>query len=332
MFWALEAGRVDTRGLEFEQVVSDIQTLNEWATEGPARGDGDLDGRLPVRRRPLRAPAARRLDGNRLRADRRRARAARLDALRELEIVIPGRLTTAYLALRLALGEDVRVRELPFDEILDEGQLRAGRGRPADPRGPAHLRRRRGSHKVLDLGAWWQGRDRPAAAARRQRRPTRSRRPARRRLGRARRGDPRRPRQSRRGARLRPAVRARDRRARRPTGSSRCTSTSSRPTTATRDAARSSELLRRSGTGVEAHFVGWSPRPRGAGRGRTGRGDGGLARGRPSKRGRGGGARPPRGGGRGPGGRGTKGGGWGTGGGEERGGTGGERRVPGGGS
>ena len=34
MFWALEAGRVDPRGLEFEQVVSDIQTLNEWATEG----------------------------------------------------------------------------------------------------------------------------------------------------------------------------------------------------------------------------------------------------------------------------------------------------------
>ena len=34
MFWALEAGRVDPRGLELEQVVSDIQTLNEWATEG----------------------------------------------------------------------------------------------------------------------------------------------------------------------------------------------------------------------------------------------------------------------------------------------------------
>src|SRR3954453_11482747 len=34
MFWALEAGRVESRGLEIEQVVSDIQTLNEWATEG----------------------------------------------------------------------------------------------------------------------------------------------------------------------------------------------------------------------------------------------------------------------------------------------------------
>src|SRR5581483_9972262 len=34
MFWALDAGRVETRGLEFEPVVSDIQTLNQWATEG----------------------------------------------------------------------------------------------------------------------------------------------------------------------------------------------------------------------------------------------------------------------------------------------------------
>src|SRR5215216_3223922 len=34
MVWALDAGRVDTRGLEFERVVSDIQTLNEWACEG----------------------------------------------------------------------------------------------------------------------------------------------------------------------------------------------------------------------------------------------------------------------------------------------------------
>ena len=34
MFWALEAGRVDPRGMRFEQVVSDIQTLNDWATEG----------------------------------------------------------------------------------------------------------------------------------------------------------------------------------------------------------------------------------------------------------------------------------------------------------
>src|ERR671934_1197925 len=34
MFWALAENRVDTRGFEFEHVLRDIQTLNEWALEG----------------------------------------------------------------------------------------------------------------------------------------------------------------------------------------------------------------------------------------------------------------------------------------------------------
>ena len=31
MYWALTTDLVDTRGHEFEQVLSDIQTLNQWA-------------------------------------------------------------------------------------------------------------------------------------------------------------------------------------------------------------------------------------------------------------------------------------------------------------
>ena len=34
MFWGLAAGEVDARGFEFEHVLQDIQTLNEWALEG----------------------------------------------------------------------------------------------------------------------------------------------------------------------------------------------------------------------------------------------------------------------------------------------------------
>ena len=77
-----------------------------------------------------------------------------LDDLRGREIVIPGRLTTAYLALRLAAGENVRVRELPFDRILDE--VTSGR---ADVGLIIHegqlTYRAAGLHKVLDLGEWW---------------------------------------------------------------------------------------------------------------------------------------------------------------------------------
>ena len=34
MYWALTTDLVDTRGYEFEQVLGDIQTLNQWARAG----------------------------------------------------------------------------------------------------------------------------------------------------------------------------------------------------------------------------------------------------------------------------------------------------------
>ena len=73
--------------------------------------------------------------------------------LHDVEIVIPGRLTTAYLVLRLALGAP-RVRELPFDQILDE--VRDGR---ADAGLLIHEGQLTyadaGLKKIVDLGEWW---------------------------------------------------------------------------------------------------------------------------------------------------------------------------------
>src|SRR3569833_63646 len=34
MFYALAEGKIDSEGLEFEHVLRDIQTLNEWARDG----------------------------------------------------------------------------------------------------------------------------------------------------------------------------------------------------------------------------------------------------------------------------------------------------------
>jgi 1,4-dihydroxy-6-naphthoate synthase len=156
MMWALEAGRVDTRGLELEPVVSDIQTLNEWALEGRLEvtpfssaayaqvadryrlldhgaSFGEGYGPLVVARRPL-----------------------ELDELRTIEIAIPGRLTTAYLGLRLALGtDDLTVRELPFDRVLDEvlsGRAEAGLIIHEGQLTYGDL----GLVKILDTGEWWQ--------------------------------------------------------------------------------------------------------------------------------------------------------------------------------
>jgi 1,4-dihydroxy-6-naphthoate synthase len=155
MFWALEAGRVETRGLELEQVVSDIQTLNDWATEGRLEVSAISMGAYPhVADRYLLLP-----HGASLGMGYGPVVVARepleLAAVRDLEIVVPGRLTTAYLVLTLALGDDVRVRELPFDRILDE--VTSGR---ADAGLVIHEGQLTygdsGLHKVLDLGAWWQ--------------------------------------------------------------------------------------------------------------------------------------------------------------------------------
>src|SRR3954465_1430909 len=119
MFGGLAAGVVDPRGFEFELVAQDIQTLNRWGLEAPldvtalslhaypfvqeryillphGASMGSGYGPIVVTREPL-----------------------TLDDLRAVEIVVPGRMTTAFLLLRMVLG-DFTYRELPFDEILDE--------------------------------------------------------------------------------------------------------------------------------------------------------------------------------------------------------------------
>jgi 1,4-dihydroxy-6-naphthoate synthase len=153
MFWGLASGRVDTRGFLFEHVLQDIQTLNRWAQQkrlevtalslhayplvqddylllphGASMGSGY--GPIVVAREPI-----------------------SISRLRELEIAVPGRLTTAFLVLRLALG-DFQHRELGFDEILSE--VKSGF---ADAGLIIHegqlTYEAEGLHKVLDLGEWW---------------------------------------------------------------------------------------------------------------------------------------------------------------------------------
>ena len=80
-------------------------------------------------------------------------RALSPDELRETQIVVPGKMTTAFLTLRLYLG-DFDFRVLPFDEILDE--VRGGR---ADAGLLIHEGQltyaAHGLEKSVDLGVWW---------------------------------------------------------------------------------------------------------------------------------------------------------------------------------
>ena len=153
MFWGLASGTVDTRGFEFEPVIEDIQTLNEWSLEGRLEVTAVSLATYPlVQDRYLLLP-----HGGSMGSGYGPIVVAReklsLDELRTTEILVPGKLTTAFLVLKLALG-DFDSRVLPFDAIL-----------PAVAAGdaPAGLIIHEGQltyldsglEKCLDLGEWW---------------------------------------------------------------------------------------------------------------------------------------------------------------------------------
>jgi 1,4-dihydroxy-6-naphthoate synthase len=153
MFWALAEGRVDTRGLDFEHVLRDIQTLNSWALEGRLEVSAISLHTYPfVQDRYVLLP-----HGASMGSGYGPVLVAReplgLDDLRRVEIAVPGTMTTAFLVLRMALGS-FRYREVPFDRILDEvldGSAEAGL---LIHEGQLTYEAQ-GLAKCLDLGEWW---------------------------------------------------------------------------------------------------------------------------------------------------------------------------------
>jgi len=153
MFYALARGRIETGDLRFEHILQDIETLNQRAMRAElditalsvhayahvcdhyallacGASVGERYGPLLVAREPMEL------------ADSRRCR-----------VGVPGTLTTAFLALRLAVGEFDYV-VLPFDRILEavaEGHVEAGL---IIHEGQLTYERQ-ALHKVVDLGEWW---------------------------------------------------------------------------------------------------------------------------------------------------------------------------------
>jgi 5,8-dihydroxy-2-naphthoate synthase len=154
MFWGLASGTVDPRGFQFEPVIEDIQTLNEWALEGRLEVTAMSLATYPlVHERYALLPHGASIGsgyGPIVVAKERLT----LDELRETEIVIPGTLTTAFLVLKLALGDGFPYRVLPFDEIQPE--VAAGRARAGLLIHEGQLTYRdEGLEKCLELGEWW---------------------------------------------------------------------------------------------------------------------------------------------------------------------------------
>jgi 1,4-dihydroxy-6-naphthoate synthase len=154
MVWAIEAGGLDTRGLELRPVASDIQTLNEWALDGKLEVTALSAGAYPAvaDRYVLFSHGASFGEGYGPIVVSRVERT--VDELRRLEIVTPGPLTTAARVLRLVLGDGVRTRDLPFDQVLEE--VASGRAEAGLLIQEGQLTyAEHGLHKLLDLGTWW---------------------------------------------------------------------------------------------------------------------------------------------------------------------------------
>ena len=159
MFWGLAKGQVKT-DLEFEHILKDIQTLNEWAMEGKLASTavsvhafayvadkyallrhggsfGDNYGPMIVAKRDI-----------------------PLEELKETVIAVPGKLTSAFLQLNLwfaeKFGEGVKPKfeVVPFDEIIpsiQSGKYEAGliihEGQLTYAK--------EGMTLIADMGKWW---------------------------------------------------------------------------------------------------------------------------------------------------------------------------------
>lgn len=163
MFYAMAENKIDLRGYQFEHRLEDIQTLNERALRGELHISAvsihayayitDKYALLPCGASmgdgygPMVVSVG--TDGL--------AQGANDDEIREWlrgrTIAVPGKMTSAYLALQLYLGEfDYIV--VPFDQIFDA--VKSGRAAAGLIIHEGQLTyARSGFTKIIDLGEWW---------------------------------------------------------------------------------------------------------------------------------------------------------------------------------
>jgi len=167
MFYAIAKNKIDLRGYRFEHRLEDIQTLNERAQRGELHisaisihayayvadkyallpcgaSMGDGYGPVVVEKRPT--PNVQRSTSN--------AESAAREFLSDKTIAVPGRMTSAFLALQLFLGRDFKHIVVPFDQIF--GAVESGRAHAGLIIHEGQLTyKNSGLGKIVDLGEWW---------------------------------------------------------------------------------------------------------------------------------------------------------------------------------
>lgn len=160
MFYALAKDLIDTGDLEFTHELVDIETLNQRAFSGELEltavslhayaylqdkymlcdcgaSMGDGYGPMVIAPQPM-----------------------EIATLPSKKIAVPGKLTSAFLSLRLCLGEDFDYVLVPFDEIIPAVVAGEYQGQPIDAGLIIHEGQLTYADQdlqlVVDLGVWWQ--------------------------------------------------------------------------------------------------------------------------------------------------------------------------------
>jgi 1,4-dihydroxy-6-naphthoate synthase len=159
MFYAIAKNKIDLRGYRFEHRLEDIQTLNERAIRGELHISAiSIHAYAYVAEKYALLPCGASMgDGYGPivigKASTPQEDVDPRERLKNLVVAVPGKMTSAYLALQLYLGDFKHVI-VPFDQIFDavkrgdadagliihEGQLTYAKA---------------GFQKIVDLGEWW---------------------------------------------------------------------------------------------------------------------------------------------------------------------------------
>jgi 1,4-dihydroxy-6-naphthoate synthase len=152
MHYGLASGKVPNEGIEFDHLLVDIETLNRAAFEGKYEVSAvSFHAYAHLTDKYLLLP-----HGSSMGDNYGPVVVARKDGpstLDGVKVLIPGELTTAFLALKL-FKPDVQYRVMPFDRIQDA--VREGRGEAGLLIHEGQLTYGdEGLKKVVDLGEWW---------------------------------------------------------------------------------------------------------------------------------------------------------------------------------
>lgn len=159
MFHALAANKIDTGPYEFVHELVDIETLNRRALNGELELSAvSIHGYAYLTDKYALCPCGASM-GDRYGPMVIATKKYTLDELKKLTIAVPGTLTSAYLTLRLCLGNDFQFVVVPFDKIFEAVEAGEWDGKKVDAGLIIHEGQLTyGDRKLelcVDLGEWW---------------------------------------------------------------------------------------------------------------------------------------------------------------------------------